>query len=276
MAALLSEAASRFLHEAGQEPWQVIWCANSSVLGTSSAVLQEELDALAATLDALVSNPRLHQNGAFFFPSSVGGVYAGVPGPPFDEFSPVKAIAPYGFAKLEAEQIVTRWSRESGVPALIGRITNLYGPGQNLQKPQGLISQVCVAHLKRRPITLWVSLDTRRDYVYARDSAEMILAGLDRLRSQASEDPDGLVVTKVMGSGRTYDVAAVLGELQRVFRRKPPVVMAESPVTAMQVSDLSVRSRVWPELDRRVFTTLPAGMSCTLTDLRARQQHGLL
>ena len=69
---------------------------------------------------------------------------------------------------------------------MIGRIANLYGPGQNLDKPQGLVSQLCAAHLERRPVSIWVSLDTLRDYLYAPDCAQMVLDCLDRARAEAS------------------------------------------------------------------------------------------
>lgn len=273
--ALLAGAARQLMVQAGNRPWQVLWCANSSILGASPNALQAEIDALVATLGSLMPSPGHENDGAFFFPSSVGGVYGGIPAPPFDEFSPVGPITPYGIAKLESERVVSAWSAKTGVPSLIGRITNLYGPGQNLRKPQGLISQMCVAHLKHRPITLWVPLDTRRDYIFTRDAALLILAGMARLRS-ASKQSSNAVVTKVIGTGSPSSIAAVLGELRRVFRRTPLVVMADTPVSSVQAPDLSIRSRVWPDLDQRTFTSLPAGIASTLSDLRQRQQRGLL
>ena len=54
-------------------------------------------------------------------------------------------------------------------PVLIGRIANLYGPGQNLAKAQGLVSQLCAAQLERARSSIWVSLDTLRDYLFAPD-----------------------------------------------------------------------------------------------------------
>jgi len=48
---------------------------------------------------------------------------------------------------------------------MVGRMSNLYGPGQNLKKVQGLISQMCLRVLTRQPLVLYVPLDTIRDYL---------------------------------------------------------------------------------------------------------------
>jgi UDP-glucose 4-epimerase len=44
----------------------------------------------------------------------------------------------------------------------------------------------------------------------------------------------------------------------------------------VQARDLSLRSRVWPELDRRTLTPLPAGIAATAADLQRKLQAGWL
>ena len=177
----LRQQVGEFLHVAGERPWSVAWCAGAGVTGTSAEGLHLELGALRATLEALGASRDGHE-GAFFFASSAGGVYAGVGTPPYDESSPVRPLAPYGQAKLDAEAMVAEWSSSTGTPSMIGRIANLYGPGQNLGKAQGLISQICRSRLTGQPLSIYVSLDTLRDYLFAPDCAAMILAGMARLR----------------------------------------------------------------------------------------------
>ncbi|WP_052462222.1 NAD-dependent epimerase/dehydratase family protein [Nigerium massiliense] len=260
--AVLADAAASFVGKAGDQPWQVIWCAGAGVTGTSKEDLDNELAALSAALEGLGGGPR----GAVFFASSAGGVYAGVGFPPYTEVSPVRPLAPYGFAKLEAERIVTDWAMRTGTSALIGRIANIYGPGQNLDKPQGLVSQLCASFLKRRASHIWSSLDTLRDYVFVADCAELVLDALDRLRAETSDRPQ--VVTKIFASGRSMSIASVIGELRLVFRRRPLIVLGASPTSAMQARDLSMHSLVWPELDRRSWTPFTVGAMRTLDDLR--------
>ncbi len=131
------------------------------------------LDRLSARL-AVPSAPR----GALFLASSAGGVYAGAAGSPFTELTETRATSPYGEAKLAAEGLVEDFARRTGTATVVGRIANLYGPGQDMSKPQGLISQLCLNQLRRRPISIYVSLDTARDYLYVDDCAAMVLATL--------------------------------------------------------------------------------------------------
>jgi len=276
----LRRRAGEFLGAVGDRPWSVVWCAGAGVTGTSADALRLELGALRETLDALAAAPH-GRRGAFFFASSAGGVYAGVGAPPYDESSPVRPLAAYGQAKLEGEALVTAWSRQTGTPSLIGRIANIYGPGQNLAKAQGLISQICRSHLTGQPLSIYVSLDTLRDYLFAPDCANLIVAGLARLRQESARQESEMqspttVVTKILASQRAITIGAVLGEMRRIFKSQPRIVLGASAVASMQARDLSLRSRVWPELDRSSFTPLPVGVSKTVADLLRRLQLGAL
>jgi UDP-glucose 4-epimerase len=270
----LGAQAEQFLRAAGDRQWSVAWCAGAGVMGTSEQALDLELVALRETLAGLGTAPQ-GDRGAFFFASSAGGVYAGVGTPPYDEASPVRALAPYGRAKLDAEAMVTDWSRRTGTPSLIGRISNLYGPGQNLAKAQGLISQICRSHLTGQPLSIYVSLDTLRDYLFAPDCAGLIVAGLARLRQEHSANGPG-VVTKIFASQRAITIGAVLGEMRRIFKSSPRIVLGASSVASVQAMDLSLRSRVWPELDRRSLTPFPVGVATTAADLLRRLQAGVI
>jgi UDP-glucose 4-epimerase len=259
---------------AGDRPWSVAWCAGAGVTGTSAPALQLELLALRETLDALAVAPQ-GRNGAFFFASSAGGLYAGVGEPPYDESSPVRPLAAYGQAKLDAEAMVGDWSDQTGTPSLIGRIANLYGPGQNLAKAQGLISQICRSHLTGQPLSIYVSLDTLRDYLFAPDCARLIASGLERLR-RVESGTGPAVVTKILASQRAITIGAVLGEMRRIFKSSPRIVLGASPVSAMQARDLSLRSRVWPDLDLDSLTPFPVGVAATAADLLRRLQLGAM
>jgi UDP-glucose 4-epimerase len=271
-AADLRRQAGEFLGVVGERPWWVAWCAGAGVTASSALALQLELVALSETLDVLSAAPRRSQ-GALFFASSAGGVYAGVDTPPYDESSPVHPLAAYGQAKLDGEALVTSWSQQTGTPSLIGRIANVYGPGQNLAKAQGLISQICRSHLTGQPLSIYVSLDTLRDYLFAPDCARLIVEGVARLRQEQS-GTDPTVVTKILASQRAITIGAVLGEMRRIFKSSPRIVLGASAVSSVQARDLSLRSRVWPELDRRTLTPLPAGIAATTADLRRKLQQG--
>jgi UDP-glucose 4-epimerase len=266
----LRSLSRQFLAHAGDRPWSVVWCAGAGTVSTSSRDLDLELVALRATLEVLgdSSHPR---DGSIFFASSAGGVYAGVDAPPYDELSPVRPLTQYGQAKLDGEALVRQWSEHVGIPALVGRIANIYGPGQNINKSQGLISQICRSHLLGTPLSIYVSLDTLRDYLYAPDCAELIFEGLTRLRRESAASGP-LVITKILASQRAITVGAVLGEIRRVFKNPTHIVVAASAAPAAQAKDISLRSMVWPELDRRSLTPFPVGIARTSADLLWRFQ----
>ncbi|WP_121031088.1 NAD-dependent epimerase/dehydratase family protein [Terracoccus luteus] len=268
--AALEEGAAALLARA--DHWQVLWCAGAGVTGTSQAQLDTELTMWGATLAALAPGAA---RGSVAFASSAGGVYAGSSPSPFDESSPTRPLAPYGQAKLTAESMLAQWVQEHGGAAFVARIANLYGPGQDLTKQQGLVSQLCWAHLEGRPATIWVSLDTLRDYLYAPDCASLLLDASDRLVEpgpRGSCGSGGRTVTKVLASQRPLTIGAVIGELRRIFRSRPSVVLGASPTSRVQARDLSMVSRVWTDLDDRTLTTFPAGVAATLADLRLRRQ----
>jgi UDP-glucose 4-epimerase len=266
----LREAARQFLLAAQDGPWIVAWCAGAGTTGTLAESLQSELGALRAILEPLEAAVQ-PSRGAFFLASSAGAVYAGAGAPPYDESSGVCPLTAYGEAKLESEALVTSWSERSNTPTLIGRIANLYGPGQNVNKQQGLVTQICRSYLLGRPLSIYVSLDTLRDYFFAPDCAELIADSLARLRHE-SPSTGSLTVTKILASQRAITIGAVLGEMRRIFKSPPRYVVASSEGVMSQVRDLSLRSIVWSDLDQRTLTPFPVGVAITAEDLRRRLQ----
>ena len=239
--------------------WQLAWCAGAGVVATPAEDLAAEVRIFRAFVTGLPTPPR-----SMFLASSAGALYAGSPDvAPFDENSAVAALSPYGDAKLEMEGVARQLTRR-GTRLLVGRISNLYGPGQDLSKPQGLISQLCLAHETRRTLSVYVSLDTLRDYLFVEDAAAMIVAGLDLISAEAA----GTTVTKILASGRSFPVAKVLVEATRVLRRHPRLSTRRSP--GSQVHDLRLRSVVWPQLDAIARTPLGAGLRATADDVAAR------
>jgi UDP-glucose 4-epimerase len=209
--------------------------------------------------------------GRFFLASSAGGVYAGAPNPPYSEKSEPQPLAPYGFAKLAAEQAAAEFGADSGTRVLVGRIANLYGPGQNLDKPQGLISVFARAYLTGQPVTVYVSLDTLRDYIFINDAADLVADCLVRL-SEADVRP-GETITKIIATQRADTIGALIGACKTVFKRRPRVVLGASPYAKAQAHDLRLRSVVWPELDNRPFTPLPVGIDATVRDMQSLRSY---
>lgn len=276
----LALGLDRLVAQADGGPWRVLWCAGVGVTTTSANELAREIAVLRSFLHTVADRAAsaVVGRGTFFFASSAGGVYAGSENPPFTEDTPPRPISPYGEAKLAAEHAVSEVCLPAGVSAFIGRISNLYGPGQDFLKPQGLITQLCRARATGQPTSVYVSLDTLRDYIFVSDCADMILDGLDRLELHHHENPGhdcALAVTKILASQRSVSIGALLMETRRVFRCPPRVLVAASPHAKAQARDLRLRSVIWPEIDQRALTPLPAGIRATAADIERNQMAGV-
>ena len=138
---------------------RIAWCAGAGVVGTS----QDKHDAEVAVVEGFLSRWQPAPGAvpeAVFLASSAGGVYAGAESPPFTEKTQPRPLSPYGHAKLRVEEIFTAFAARTGAPLLVGRLANVYGPGQNIAKQQGLISLLCDALVRREEMSIYVSMDT--------------------------------------------------------------------------------------------------------------------
>jgi UDP-glucose 4-epimerase len=272
----LTQACERFAAAVDGGSWRIAWCAGAGVVASTPDRLESETEIFRhflSSLSAAFSLPSRSQQGCLFLASSAGGVYAGANCSPYDEFSPVVPLSPYGFCKLDQEAAVSSWSQASRVKVLIGRISNLYGPGQNHQKSQGLISQVLLRVIARQPLHLYVPLDTTRDYLFVEDGARIVVDCLDRLAEE--EISDGFpAMTKLICSQQPVTIGTVLAQTRWITKYPVKVVVGTLPSTAHQARDLRMRSRVWPEIDRPPLTPLSHGMRSVYADLLAAAQAG--
>jgi UDP-glucose 4-epimerase len=272
----LDGEAARFLDRAARSraPWRLLWCAGTSGVATTPEALSQETLLLARLLGTVTrrvsADPLLAPMGTLFFASSAGGVYAGGV-PPFDESSPAHPLAPYGREKLIQEDLATKLADTCGVDLLIGRFSNLYGTGQNLAKPQGLVAHVGRAALCREPVSIWVPLDTIRDYLFAADAGRMAAAAIERREEARRHGDPPTATTKIFASEVETTVASVLATWRQALRRPLRVALGSSPAASLQPRVLPFRSRVWPEL-RGEPTLLPLGVAALRRDQLARMQ----
>ncbi|NLP83919.1 NAD-dependent epimerase/dehydratase family protein [Microbacterium sp. CFH 90308] len=257
------------LYATQADSYRIFWCAGSGVTSTGADVLQREAAVFAGFLEDFAGIPAdLRARTTLFLASSVGGAYAGNPDPPFTETSPAVAASAYGETKLAMESALREAVATYGMRGFIGRITNLYGPGQRMGKRQGLISVVCETYLTRQPATVYVSLDTLRDYIYEDDCAAIVVAGTARAESLALGD----CALKIIGAGTAVSIGELLGTISRVRRRRPLVAFGGGNALG-QAPDLRVRSEIWPDLQQYVSTSLPAGIDAVFRAMTTSVAH---
>ncbi|MFJ3472244.1 NAD-dependent epimerase/dehydratase family protein [Microbacterium maritypicum] len=251
----LRAGLARFI-DGADDQWNIYWCAGRGVTSTPRDRMLAEGSVFSAFLDAVAELPaEVRARGRVFLASSVGGAYAGSAAPPFTEDTPAIPMSAYGETKLAMEQSLRDHATAHGFRGFIARITNLYGPGQDLGKGQGLISVIVESYVTGRPVSIYVPLDTLRDYIYVDDCARVILAAMSRMAAE----PLGSVVTKIVGAMDALSIGAIMGEMSRLRRKPVPIVTGQGDATG-QAGDLRVRSIVWPDLDACVSTTVPEGL----------------
>jgi UDP-glucose 4-epimerase len=244
--------------------WVIYWCAGASTTASDDAAFDREDETFREFLGGLAAlPPALIRRGVLFCASSAGAVYAGSTDAPFTELSPVAPLGNYGKTKLRHEALARTLAEETGLRVAIGRIANLYGPGQSLAKQQGLVSRLCIASLTRAPTSIFVSIDTIRDYLYVDDCAALVTAMTLRMLEEPAASH-----TKILASGRSTTIGALIAELGQVTRRRPAIVWGVSAQSSLQASDLRLRSVTMTELDELPTTNLADGIAKTLVDLQ--------
>jgi UDP-glucose 4-epimerase len=252
--AALSRQIEEFLR-GSDGPAEICWCAGRGVTTSAAAVLDAEVTTFTRTLAALRALDIDHSRVRFFLASSVGAAYGGAQRPPFTEATEPQPASEYGAAKLRMEDALAHATELAGWRSFTARITNLYGRAQDPSKGQGLISTIARTYVTGAPASVYVSLDTLRDYIYVGDCARIISAGLRRLDTVQP----GQTVLKIVGAMTAISIAAIIGEYSRL-RRKRPLVVIRAGSAVGQAPDLRVRSTVWTDLDGLVRTTLPEGL----------------
>ena len=225
-------------------PWRVVWSAGAGVVGTSVRQFVDEqsyLETLLTTLRTSVPVD-LRASGGVFFASSAGGVFGCGSSDWLTEDSVVSPISPYGESKLLQEQIISEWAAETSVPVMVGRLSNLYGAGQNLDKSQGFISQLLRSMLVRSPFRLGVSGDTERDFIHVDDAAARINVWL-------LSPGGGGVSRKLIAAGQSRTLSAVAHLVHAVTRIQPRIMYAEVTGSVLQPRHLRFASRVRTDLD---------------------------
>lgn len=110
------------------------------------------------------------------FASSGGTVYGAAERPPFTETTLPKPISSYGINKLGAEHFHLLYNHLYGMENVVLRIANPYGPFQHGLKNQGAVAIFIRRALAGQEIRIWGDGNTRRDYLFAGDVANAMIA----------------------------------------------------------------------------------------------------
>lgn len=114
----------------------------------------------------------------FLFASTGGALYGEVTTRPFREEDPIRPLSAYGIAKYAGEMYLDCFSRTQGLPFVVLRLANVYGPRQDFRGEAGVVAIFCRQMLQGETPVLYGHGKMVRDYVYVGDVVEAALHAL--------------------------------------------------------------------------------------------------
>lgn len=150
--------------------------------------------------------------------TSTSEVYGSAQYVPIDEAHPLHAQSPYSASKIAADKLVESYALSFGLPAVILRPFNTYGPRQS---PRAILPSLILQALTADTIKVG-SLTPFRDLTYVADTVEgFLLAGI-------KDCVDGMTIN--LGTGVGYTVGDMVKMVCDVVGRHPEVVVDEQRI----------------------------------------------
>ena len=106
-----------------------------------------------------------------FIHISTSEVYGTAVHVPMTEDHPLNPMSPYASAKAGADRLVYSYVATYGIPAVILRPFNNYGPRQHLEK---LVPRFVTSALRSLPLTVHGDGSAKRDWIYVDDTCDAI------------------------------------------------------------------------------------------------------
>ncbi len=113
------------------------------------------------------------------FASTGGAIYGEPDYAPQDEAHPLRPLSPYGITKLCTERYLYYYEQEFGIPYVVLRYANVYGPRQNPHGEAGVVAIFCERLLQGKQPVIYGDGEQTRDYVYVGDVVRANLRALE-------------------------------------------------------------------------------------------------
>ena len=143
-----------------------------------------------------------------FIHISTSEVYGTALKEPMDEEHPLKPTTPYAAAKAGADRLVHSYVESYGIPGVIIRPFNNYGPHQHLEK---VLPRFITSAILGEPFTIHGDGSASRDWLFVEDTAEAvdraIHAPLDKVRGEVFN----------VGTGVSISVLDIAKKISSIF-----------------------------------------------------------
>jgi UDP-glucose 4-epimerase len=139
------------------------------------------------------------------FASTGGALYGDDAELPTPESTIPRPLSPYGASKLAGEAYVGTWGRLHGLPNVVLRLANIYGPRQLPHTEAGVVAIFSGKLAGGEAPTIYGDGKQTRDYTHVADVAAAFVAALE----------SGRAGTYNVGTGKETTVLELLEHLQR-------------------------------------------------------------
>jgi CDP-paratose 2-epimerase len=152
------------------------------------------------------------------------------------ERQPLDFHSPYGCSKGTADQYMMDYSRSFGLRTVTLRQSCIYGRWQFGIEDQGWVAWFMIAHLARRPITIFGNGKQVRDILFVQDLIDLYFAAIERIDAVS-----GLAINVGGGPSNTLSLLELLSMLEDmsgcvVEHTFGPVRPGDQPVYVSNVS----------------------------------------
>lgn len=153
------------------QPQVFIHCAGRASVGLSVADPASDFYGNTVLTLEVLNTLRLHAPGCRFIFLSSAAVYGNPESLPVSETQPPAPLSPYGFHKLQGEQLCLEFYKIYGLPTASVRIFSAYGPGLRRQVMWDICHKASVQHT----LHLQGTGQESRDFIHALDIARALM-----------------------------------------------------------------------------------------------------
>ena len=157
------------------------------------------------------------------------------------EDRPLEFCSPYGCSKGGADQYVIDYAHTYGLPAVVFRMSCIYGPHQCGNEDQGWLAHFLVQALADREISIFGDGMQVRDALYVDDLVDAMEAAVTRIDRTC-----GRAFNMGGGPGNTVSLLELLELIEALEGRAPRVTF----------DDWRIGDQRWYVSDTRAFTNL--------------------
>lgn len=234
----------------------VFHLAWSTVPGSANKAPLDDLSTNVAGTLGLLEVLKAYPGVPMVMASSGGTVYGAPELTPIPETHPLKPMGVYGASKVAAENYALLYRRQFDVDARIARLSNPFGPGQNVDGTLGAATVFAWKAITGQEISIWGDGSVIRDFVYIDDTVDALIALMGAPKD--AFDFHGSILN--VGSGKGVSLKHIVTTIENSLARKLQVKYGTSRSFDVPTNVLDVRLAE-KVLHWKPRTTFEEGMS---------------